>query len=52
MCSSDLRVWREAIDRCLNDSTGYTVNPVWTTELDKVAEGLQHTLGAYHRSWK
>jgi len=46
------RVWREAIDCCLNDSTGYTVNPVWATELDKVAEGLQHTLGAYHRSWK
>jgi len=46
------RVWREAIDRCLSAGEGYVVNPAWTAALDKVAEGLQHTLGAYHRSWK
>ncbi|NLC23295.1 U32 family peptidase [Oxalobacter vibrioformis] len=46
------RVWREAIDRCNSAGERYAVNPAWTAELDKVAEGLQHTLGAYHRSWK
>jgi O2-independent ubiquinone biosynthesis protein UbiU len=24
----------------------------WMAGLDQVAEGQQHTLGAYHRSWK
>jgi len=46
------RVWRAAIDSCLNSPETYTVLPTWTDQLDKVAEGLQHTLGAYHRSWK
>lgn len=46
------RVWREAIDRCMHSDANYTVAPEWAAELDKVAEGLQHTLGAYHRSWK
>ncbi len=46
------RIWRSAIDSCINSSETYTVNPAWTNQLDKVAEGLQHTLGAYHRSWK
>jgi hypothetical protein len=36
----------------LSAGEGYVVNPAWTAALDKVAEGLQHTLGAYHRSWK
>jgi hypothetical protein len=26
--------------------------PAWMASLDKVAEGQQHTLGAYHRPWK
>ncbi len=43
------RVWREAIDSC---SERYTVKPAWMSELNKVAEGQQHTLGAYHRPWK
>ena len=46
------RVWREAIDSCRSDATGYTIKPAWFAELDKVAEGQQHTLGAYHRTWK
>lgn len=45
------RVWREAIDNC-RDGQRYSVKPTWMTELNKVAEGQQHTLGAYHRSWK
>jgi putative protease len=44
------RVWREAIDNCLEGR--YSVKPNWMNELNKVAEGQQHTLGAYHRSWK
>lgn len=46
------RVWREAIDRCMDPEGDYSVKAAWTRELAKVAEGLQHTLGAYHRSWK
>ncbi|NYT59560.1 U32 family peptidase [Alcaligenaceae bacterium] len=46
------RVWREAIDQCLASQQRYSVKPVWMAELNKVAEGQQHTLGAYHRPWK
>ena len=46
------RVWRDAIDNCRAASDRYSVKPVWMTELNKVAEGQQHTLGAYHRAWK
>lgn len=46
------RVWREAIDSCLAERQRYSVKPAWMGELDKVAEGQQHTLGAYHRPWK
>jgi len=44
------RVWREAIDNVRNGR--YSVKPAWMNELNKVAEGQQHTLGAYHRAWK
>ncbi|HJV85063.1 MAG TPA: peptidase U32 family protein [Noviherbaspirillum sp.] len=46
------KVWRDAIDNCLNHAQRYSVKPAWMTELNKVAEGQQHTLGAYHRPWK
>ena len=46
------RVWRQAIDNCHNHSANYQVKPAWMNELNKVAEGQQHTLGAYHRPWK
>jgi len=46
------RVWREAIDACRSALDSYAVKPAWMAELNKVAEGQQHTLGAYHRSWK
>lgn len=46
------RVWREAIDNCRQSLQRYSVKPAWMKELNKVAEGQQHTLGAYHRSWK
>jgi len=46
------KVWRAAIDSCRRDPQRYAVRPAWFAELDKVAEGQQHTLGAYHRPWK
>ena len=46
------RVWRQAIDHCMAQRHLYTPKTIWLTALDQVAEGQQHTLGAYHRSWK
>ena len=46
------KVWREAIDNCRDNPHRYSAKPAWMSGLDKVAEGQQHTLGAYHRPWK
>ncbi|MBU6460303.1 MAG: U32 family peptidase [Proteobacteria bacterium] len=46
------QVWRQAIDRCRQAPGSYRVLPLWKNELDKVAEGNQHTFGAYSRPWK
>lgn len=46
------RVWREAIDQCLALGHRYGVRTAWMSRLDQLAEGQQHTLGAYHRPWK
>lgn len=46
------RVWRDAIDACRRAPHDYVVKAAWMAELNKVAEGQQHTLGAYHRPWK
>jgi putative protease len=46
------RVWRAAIDACAADPERFRVDPRWQAELDGVSEGLQCTLGAYHRPWK
>jgi O2-independent ubiquinone biosynthesis protein UbiU len=46
------RVWRAAIDAARRDPERYSVAPAWSAQLGKVAEGQQHTLGAYHRPWK
>ena len=46
------RVWRQALDACRDNLARYSVHPAWMTALGKVAEGQQHTLGAYHRAWK
>lgn len=46
------RVWRDAIDLCRTNAQRYSVKPGWMNALDTVAEGQQHTLGAYHRPWK
>lgn len=46
------RVWRQAIDHCLAQGHLYAPKTAWLASLDQVAEGQQHTLGAYHRPWK
>ncbi|GAB3653784.1 ubiquinone anaerobic biosynthesis protein UbiU [Ramlibacter alkalitolerans] len=46
------RIWREAIDQCVAAGHRYAVKTQWMAGLDQLAEGQQHTLGAYHRSWK
>jgi len=46
------KVWRGAIDAARRDMEKYVVRQDWMAQLNKVAEGQQHTLGAYHRPWK
>jgi putative protease len=46
------KVWRAAIDSASKNAENYKVNPAWMTQLNKLAEGQQNTLGAYHRPWK
>jgi putative protease len=46
------KVWREAVDSCRHNPLRYSARSDWMRELDLVAEGQQHTLGAYHRPWK
>lgn len=46
------RVWRAAIDAAARMGDRYTVDPEWTAQLNRIAEGIHHTLGAYHRPWK
>ena len=46
------KVWRAAIDSAMQSTENYSVNPAWMNQLNKLAEGQQNTLGAYHRPWK
>lgn len=46
------RVWRAAIDSATKNADDYAVSPAWMNQLNKLAEGQHHTLGAYHRPWK
>ena len=46
------KIWREAIDQCMNPAMGFLPDPAWMTGLEQIAEGQQYTPGAYHRSWK
>ncbi len=46
------RVFRQAIDACMDDAPRYRVAPDWSGQLDRIAEGQQVTLGAYHRPWR
>lgn len=46
------RVWREAIDACTKNPNSYQAQANWLAALEKVSEGSQTTLGAYHRPWQ
>lgn len=46
------RVWRAAIDAAKQDAVHYVAKEDWMTQLGKLSEGQQHTLGAYYRPWK
>ena len=45
-------VWRAAIDSCGRDPDHYQPQDSWMQILQKVSEGTQTTLGAYHRPWQ
>ena len=46
------KVWRDAIDACAKDHERYLAQADWMAVLEKVSEGSQTTLGAYHRPWQ
>ncbi len=46
------KVLRAALDACTRDPERFTLDGDWTRQLDKVAEGRTHTLGAFHRPWQ
>jgi putative protease len=46
------RVLRAALDACQHDPDRYVLRAEWTAQLDKLAEGRQHTLGALDRAWQ
>ena len=46
------RVWRQAIDSAAAAPSRFRVEPAWTSTLAHLAEGQQHTLGAYDRPWR
>ena len=46
------RIWRAAIDALAQNPERFSIHADWENGLARVAEGQQHTLGAYHRKWK
>ena len=46
------QVWRQAIDAAAAAPARFRVEPRWTSALGHLAEGQQHTLGAYDRPWR
>jgi putative protease len=46
------RTLRAALDELGRDVEHFKVKPAWQTELAKVSEGVQATLGAYNRPWR
>jgi len=46
------RVWRQAIDAVLAERGRFAPRASWLAELNRHAEGSQHTLGAFSRPWK
>jgi putative protease len=46
------RVLRQALDTAQANPAGYAPRQEWVAELDRVAEGSTHTLGALERQWQ
>lgn len=46
------RILRAALDACCADPEGFILHPAWVEQLNTVAEGSCHTLGAYSRPWQ
>ncbi len=46
------KIWRMAIDRCIQQPEKYQVESDWMKALANLSEGSQTTLGAYHRKWQ
>jgi putative protease len=46
------KVWRQAIDAVLAERERFVARGAWLAELNRHAEGSQHTLGAFSRPWK
>lgn len=46
------KVWRQAIDAARTESERFAPRAAWIAELNRHAEGGQHTLGAFSRPWK
>ena len=46
------KVWRQAIDAARAESERFAPRAAWMAELNRHAEGSQHTLGAFSRPWK
>ena len=46
------RTLRAALDSLANGPAGFQVKPAWQTDLAKLSEGSQATLGAYNRPWR
>ena len=46
------RVWRAAIDTCFDEPARFLARGDWMRRLGTLAEGQQHTLGAYNRHWR
>ncbi|MDH5190612.1 MAG: U32 family peptidase [Gammaproteobacteria bacterium] len=46
------KILRSAIDDCLASPEAFITAGKWTLQLDKIAEGQTHTLGALERDWQ
>ncbi len=46
------RVMRQALDACQANPDAFVPRNEWVAQLDKVAEGRTHTLGALDREWQ
>nr|WP_205596439.1 peptidase U32 family protein [Wenzhouxiangella sp. XN201] len=47
-----VRIWRAAIDRLEADPEGFATDAKWQSELTRLSEGSQVTLGPYQRAWQ